>query len=133
MGVEKTSPVAESGYRLCPVERRASPVAPARLSGYHFTTQLRSQPGEPEIVEDQGSWMPGGEDEASTRAGDVPDTPTSIDETRGRARRVYAPTSRGLLPVGRVADLVCHGVVGLLEAHVPQQLLHAERVGFVLL
>src|SRR5215207_6551636 len=77
--------------------------------------------------------MPRGKDEASTGTGDVPYTLSGLHETCGRARRVYAPPPRGLLPIGWVADLMCHSVVGLFEAHRSQQLLHAERVGFVLL
>src|ERR687889_474813 len=95
------------------------------------SAQFFRPPGESEVVEDHRSGMPGGEDQASPRPGDSPYPLSRFDKPRGRARRIYAPASRILLPVRRVADLEGHGLVGLFEAHVPQQILHPERVGFI--
>src|SRR5215204_682479 len=67
----------------------------------------------------------------SAQSGDTPCPLSGFDKPCGRARRVYAPASRILLPVRRVADLEGHSVVCLFEAHVPQQVLHPERVGFI--
>jgi hypothetical protein len=75
--------------------------------------------------------MPGGEDQSPTRPGYSPYPLSRFDKPCGRALRIYAPASPILLPVRRVADLEGNGLVGLLEAHVPQQVLHPECVGFI--
>ena len=75
--------------------------------------------------------MPAGEDQSPTRPGYSPYSLSRFDKPCGRALWVYAPASRILLPVRRVADLEGYGLVGLLEAHIPQQILHPERVGFI--
>src|SRR5215207_8528890 len=77
--------------------------------------------------------MPGCEDQSSPRAGDGAYPLSRTDQACSRTRRVYAPPSRSLLPVRRVADLMCNSVVGFLEAYVLQQILHPERVGLVVL
>ena len=60
-------------------------------------------------------------------------TLSRFDEARGRARRVDASPSRGLLPVRRVADLERDGLEGLIECYRRQEVLHAERVVLVVL
>ena len=77
--------------------------------------------------------MPGGKDQSPTRPGDGRYPLSRFDEPCSRARRVYAPPLRILLTVRRIADLEGNGVVGLLKAHFPQQVLHPKSVGLIVL
>src|SRR5215212_6844929 len=120
VGVEQAGPIAEGGYRLRPVQGYSSLVAPARLGREHVTAQLSRPAGEPEIVEDHSPGMPGGEEQSPTRGGDGSYPLPGFDKPLGRALRVDAPTSRILLPVRRVADLMGNGIVGLPEANTLQ-------------
>src|SRR5918998_639739 len=118
VGVEQAGPVAEGGYRLRPVKGYSSLVESARLDGQNVSAQLLRPPGEPEVVEDESSGMPGSEDQPPPRPGDGSYPLSRLDEPCGRTRRVDASPSPILLPIRRVADLKGNGVVGLLEFHV---------------
>ncbi len=133
VGVEQAGPVAEGGYRLRPVKGYSSLVEPARLDGQNVAAQLLRPPGEPEVVQDESSRMPGCEDQTPPRPGDGSYPLSLLDEPCGRKRRVDATPSPIRLSVRRVPDLKSNGITSLFEVHVLKQNLHSERVGLVVL
>src|SRR3712207_4522142 len=124
----QAGPVAQSPHGAHPVQDGIFLVAPPSPRGEGFATQFFDPLREAEVIGEQGAGVPCGEDETSPGRCYRLDAFAGLEKPCGRARGIYAPPSRVLLPVRGMPDLTGHSVVGLLETDIPQQRLHPEGV-----
>jgi hypothetical protein len=86
-----------------------------------------------EVVDDESAGVSRAEGDPPAVPGDGPDAFAGLQKARGRVSRIYAPATRSLLRVRRIAELVGDRLVGLREAHPPQQIFHPESGAVVVL